>query len=67
VKITHITQCTENSGTKLEETAEYFEDIENEDIVIKEINNKESEKDEIFEELTESFEYQKLYLKKNHD
>jgi len=65
VKITHITQCSENSGTKHEETAEYFEDIENEDIVIKEINNKESEKDEIFEEVTESFEYQKLYLKKS--
>ena len=28
VKITHITQCNENEGTKLEETTESVEDIE---------------------------------------
>jgi len=35
------------------ESVEY---IENEDIVIEEIKNKESENNEIFEEVTESFE-----------
>ena len=40
VKITHITQCNEHEATKLEETTESFEAIENEneDIVVEEIN-----------------------------
>jgi hypothetical protein len=68
VKITHITQCKEHEGTKLEETKESFEDIENEDIVIEEIKNKEPEKDEICQEVNESSKtskVKKLYLKKS--
>jgi len=47
----------ENSGAKLEEMGESFEEIGIEDIVIKKIKNKEYDKDDIFEEATESSEY----------
>jgi len=35
VKIIHIKQCNEHEGTKLEETTESVEDIENKLIVFK--------------------------------